>query len=68
MWLLKHKDIENGLYFDMKTKLDLIDFKINIIEYSKESIKLKSLIDQTVTKGLIVYKDYNFLLYSINTL
>ena len=68
MWLLKHKDAENRLYFNMEIKLDLTDFKINIIEYDEELIKLKSLIDQTVTKGLIVYKDYNFLLYSINTL
>ncbi|EXX71275.1 hypothetical protein RirG_079920 [Rhizophagus irregularis DAOM 197198w] len=50
----------------MKTKLDLTDFKINIIEYSGKSIKLKSLIDQAVTKGLIIYEDYNFLPYPIN--
>ena len=28
-------------------------------------MKLKSLIDQAVIKGLIVYEDYNFLLYPI---
>ena len=33
-----------------------------------ESVKLKSLIDQAVTRGLIIYKDWNFLPYSINTL
>ena len=31
-----------------------------------KSIKLKLLIDQAVTKGLIIYEDYNFLLYPIN--
>ncbi len=66
MWLLKHKDAENRLYFNMEIKLDLTDFKINIIEYDEELIKLKSLIDQVVTKGLIIYEDYNFLLYLIN--
>ena len=50
----------------MGTKLDLTDFKINIIKYGGESIKLKSLIDQAVTKGLIIYEDYNFLSYLIN--
>ncbi|PKK55706.1 hypothetical protein RhiirC2_801706 [Rhizophagus irregularis] len=53
----------------MRTKLDLTNFKINIIdiiEYGGESIKLKSLIDQVVTKGLIIYEDYNFLPYPIN--
>ncbi|UZO28485.1 uncharacterized protein OCT59_022006 [Rhizophagus irregularis] len=64
--VLRRKDAENGFYFDMKTKLDLTDFKINIIEYSGKSIKLKSLIDQAVTKGLIIYEDYNFLPYPIN--
>jgi len=50
----------------MKTKLDFTDFKINIIKYGRKSIKLKSLIDQAITKGLIIYEDYNFLSYSIN--
>ena len=30
-------------------------------------MKLKSLIDQVVTRSLIIYKDWNFLLYLINT-
>ena len=33
-----------------------------------ESVKLKSLIDQAVTRDLIIYKDWNFLSYLINTL
>ncbi len=52
----------------MEAELKLTDFKIEIIEYEDESVKLKSLIDQAVTRGLIIYKDWNFLLYLINTL
>ena len=53
--------------FDMAPKLDLDDYKINILEYGGESIKLKSLISQAVTKGLILYRNINFLPYSLNT-
>ena len=52
----------------MEAELKLADFKIKIIKYGNESVKLKSLIDQAVTRGLIIYKDWNFLSYSINTL
>src|SRR6266516_2984449 len=52
----------------MGVELKLADFKIEIIEYRGESVKLKSLIDQAVTRGLIIYKDWNFLPYSINIL
>ncbi len=52
----------------MEAELKLADFKIEIIEYRDEFMKLKSLIDQAVTRGLIIYKDWNFLSYSINTL
>src|SRR5438046_381158 len=68
MWLIKRKDRQNGLYFDMGAELKLSNFKIKIIEYRGESVKLKSLIDQAVTRGLIIYKDWNFLLYLINIL
>ena len=51
----------------MGPKLKLADYKINIIEYDGKSIKLKSLIDQADTKGLIFYEDYNFLPYPPNT-
>src|SRR4051794_4572461 len=66
IWLLKHKNSENGLYFDMGPELKIAKFEIKIIEYEGEVVKLKSLIDQAVIKGLIVYKDYNFLPYPIN--
>ena len=33
-----------------------------------KSVKLKLLIDQAVTRGLIIYKDWNFLPYLINIL
>jgi len=46
--------------------LDLADFKINVIKYERESIKLKSLIIQAFSKGLILYDNYNFLSYFIN--
>ena len=68
LWLIKREDRQNGLYFDMEAELKLADFKIKIIEYRGESVKSKSLIDQAVTRGLIIYKDWNFLPYSINTL
>ena len=49
LWLIKREDRQNGLYFDMGAELKLADFKIEIIEYGGESVKLKSLIDQAVT-------------------
>ncbi|PKY33489.1 hypothetical protein RhiirB3_394844 [Rhizophagus irregularis] len=66
IWILKHKDPENGLYFDMGAELKLAKFEIKIIEYGGESVKLKSLIDQAVIKGLIVYEDYDFFPYPIS--
>ena len=66
IWLLKHKDSENGLYFDMGPELKIAKFEIKIIEYGGEAVKLKTLIDRAVIKGLIVYEDYNFLPYPIN--
>jgi hypothetical protein len=65
-WILKYKDLKNGLYFGIEPELKIADFKINIIEYRGESIKLKSLINQAIIKGLIVYADYNFLPYPIS--
>ncbi len=66
IWILKHKDSENGLYFDMGPELKIAKFEIKIIKYGSEAVKLKSLIDRAVIKGLIVYEDYNFLPYPIN--
>ncbi|RIB08433.1 hypothetical protein C2G38_2211653 [Gigaspora rosea] len=66
IWLLKHKDSENGLYFDIGSKLKLAKFEIKIIDHGGETVKLKTLIDRAVIKGLIVYEDYNFLPYPIN--
>src|SRR4051794_20490548 len=66
VWLLKYKDSKNGLYFGMESELKIAKFEIKIIEYGGEAVKLKSLIDQAVIKGLIVYEDYNFLSYPIN--
>ncbi|CAB4374161.1 unnamed protein product [Rhizophagus irregularis] len=33
IWILKHKDSENGLYFDMGPELKIAKFEIKIIEY-----------------------------------
>src|SRR3954451_24839289 len=66
IWILKHKDPKNGLYFSMGPELKIANFKINVIEYGRESTKLKSLINQAIIKGLIVYADYNFLPYPIS--
>src|SRR3954468_4771687 len=66
LWVLKTEDTNGRLYFDMVPKLDLDDYKINVIEYGRESIKLKSLISQAVTKGLILYCNINFLPYPLN--
>ena len=66
VWILKHRNPENGLYFDMGAELKLAKFEIKIIEYGGEAVKLKSLIDQAVIKGLIVYEDFDFLSYLIN--
>ena len=67
LWLLKHEDSENGLHFRMGPKLKISKYEIKIIEYEGETVKLKSLIDQAVIKGLITYADYNFLPYPLNT-
>ena len=49
----------------MAPKLDLVKFGIIIIKHEEESVKLKSLISQAVTKGIILYDDVNFLPYSL---
>ena len=51
----------------MGPELKIADFKINVVEYRGESIKLKSLINQAIIKDLIVYADYNFLPYPISS-
>ncbi|GBB96363.1 hypothetical protein RclHR1_27370003 [Rhizophagus clarus] len=53
IWILKHKDLKNGLYFGMKPELKIANFKINVIEYRGESIKLKLLINQAIIKGFL---------------
>ncbi|RIA82409.1 hypothetical protein C1645_835392, partial [Glomus cerebriforme] len=50
VWILKHRDPENGLYFSMGAELKLAKFEIKIIEYGGEAVKLKLLIDQAVIK------------------
>ena len=57
----------NGrLYFNMVPKLDLAKYEVNLIELGGEPVKLINLIDWAVTKGLILYRNINFLPYSLN--
>ena len=65
--MLKTEDTNGGLYFDMASKLDLAKYEVNLIELGGEPVKLINLIDRAVTKGLILYRNINFLLYSLNT-
>ncbi len=65
--MLKIEDTNGGLYFNMMSKLDLAKYEVNLIELGGESVKLINLIDQTVTKGLILYRNINFFLYLLNT-
>ena len=65
-WILKIEDEDGGLYFEIAPKLDLAKYKINIIDLGGESVKLKALIDQALTKALIRYRAVNFLPYPPN--
>ena len=65
--MLKTEDTNGGLYFDMAPKLDLAKYEVNLIELGGEPVKLINLIDRAVTKGLILYRNINFLPYSLNT-
>ncbi len=67
LWVLKTEDTNGGLYFDMAPKLDLAKYEVNLIELGGEPVKLINLIDRAVTKGLILYRNINFLPYSLNT-
>ena len=67
-WLVKVEDEDGGLCFDMGLKLDLGDYRINIIELDGASLKLKSLIKQANDIGLIRYRKIIFLPYSPNAI
>ncbi|EXX62998.1 uncharacterized protein OCT59_029967 [Rhizophagus irregularis] len=67
LWMLKTEDTNGRLYFDIVLKLDFAKYEVNLIELGGEPVKLINLIDWTVTKGLILYHNINFLLYSLNT-
>ena len=51
----------------MAPKLDLAKYEVNLLELGGEGVKLINLIDRAVTKGLILYRNINFLPYSLNT-
>ena len=67
LWVLKTEDTNGRLYFDMAPKLDLAKYEVNLIELGGEPVKLINLIDQSVTKGLILYHNINFLPYPLNS-
>ncbi|SRR6266498_4699411 len=62
------EDSDNGLFYDMASKLDMAGYEIKVAEYQGESIVLRTFINQAVVKGLILYRNINFLPYSPNTL
>ena len=66
LWVLKTEDTNGELYFDMAPKLDLAKYEVNLIELGGEPVKLINLIDRAVTKGLILYRNINFLSYLLN--
>jgi hypothetical protein len=68
IWLVKVEDEDGGLSYDMEPKLDLGDYRINIIESDGESLKLKSLIKQANDIGLIRYRKIIFLPYAPTSL
>ena len=65
--MLKTEDTNGGLYFDMAPKLDLAKYEVNLVELGGKAVKLINLIDQVVTKGLILYHNINFLPYPLNS-
>ena len=67
LWILKMEDSDNGFYYDMAPKLDFAKYEIKMIEYGGETMKLKTLIDRAVIKGLILYRNIDFLPYPPNT-
>jgi hypothetical protein len=67
LWVLKTEDTNGILYFDMVPKLDLAKYEVNLVELEGEAVKLINLIDQAVTKGLILYHNINFLPYPLNS-
>ena len=63
LWILKMEDSDNGFYYDMAPKLDFAKYEIKMIEYGGETMKLKTLIGRAVIKGLILYRNIDFLPY-----
>ena len=59
--------MNGGLYFDMGPKLDLAKYEVNLIELGGEPVKSINLINQAITKSLILYHNINFLPYPLNS-
>src|SRR3954468_1511959 len=60
--------MNDELYFNMALKLDFVKYKVNLVKLSEKAVKLINLIDRAVIKGLILYRNINFLLYLLKTL
>ena len=67
LWVLKIEDTNDRLYFNIALKLNLAKYEGNLVELEGKAVKLINLIDQMVTKSLILYRNINFLLYQLNT-
>ncbi len=63
LWVLKLEDSDSGLFFKMSSKLEITKYEINLIELGEKAVKLVNLVDQMVIKGLIRYRDIDFLPY-----
>ncbi|PKY56851.1 hypothetical protein RhiirA4_477442 [Rhizophagus irregularis] len=66
IWVLKHKNPDGELYFDIGNELNIGNWSIKIIELGDSPIKLKTLIENADDKCLITYADINFLPYPPN--
>ena len=42
LWVLKMKDINDGLYFDMASKLDLANYEVSLVELGGKAVKLSN--------------------------
>ncbi|CAG8523896.1 10642_t:CDS:10, partial [Scutellospora calospora] len=49
-FLLKIEDFDNSLFYDMASKLDIAEYEIKVTEYQRESIGLRTFINQAVVK------------------
>ncbi|CAG8524825.1 22720_t:CDS:2 [Cetraspora pellucida] len=69
MYVSEQKFSRNEIYNAIQATIAyLAKYEVNLVELDGEVVKLINLIDQAVTKSLILYRNINFLSYSLNTL